>query len=264
MASITVVGVGGTGSWLIPPLSKFMNSNDEVNVISIFDHDAIEYKNIIRQNFSLYDIGAMKAKCIAKRYTTENVTVRGNPVKAYNINSYGEFANETTEIIIGCVDSISGRKEILNECREKAELDKNVIYIDAGNSQISGNIHIALFIRDIEDESHPCTVMYSKNFEKMIEDGDSGSVGMSCANMQEQSVIINHRMSSEILNVLLSLSINDEMILDMRRIDINYVKELIETGIVPHTTFVSFKTQYDTDVNKLITKKLKGSEKCIK
>lgn len=71
---ITVVGCGGTGSWLMPKLIKTINDAERKGLLSpnfslcLIDADVVEDKNIVRQNFVPADVGKNKAEVMALRY----------------------------------------------------------------------------------------------------------------------------------------------------------------------------------------------------
>lgn len=70
------IGAGGVASWFIPQFIKSMynfriaNGIPDTNIftVHIYDHDVVENKNILRQNFIIEDIGINKAKVLSERY----------------------------------------------------------------------------------------------------------------------------------------------------------------------------------------------------
>lgn len=69
-----IVGAGGTGGHLIPNLSRLISlvnkdkEEREKYTLTIIDADLVEEKNLIRQNFTMRDIGKNKAEVMANRY----------------------------------------------------------------------------------------------------------------------------------------------------------------------------------------------------
>jgi hypothetical protein len=66
-------GCGGTGGWLVPPLSKFVGNlklHHELETVSyiLIDGDYVEEKNIVRQNFINTDLFRNKAQVLCERY----------------------------------------------------------------------------------------------------------------------------------------------------------------------------------------------------
>ena len=72
--TIHLIGCGGTGSWLAPHLARITKLLQEVHQINVrlafWDYDAVEEKNIFRQNFCAAEIGTNKAETLARRYGT--------------------------------------------------------------------------------------------------------------------------------------------------------------------------------------------------
>ena len=74
IASIVVIGCGGTGSWLMPKLVKTINDAERKGILTnnfkfvMIDADTVEDKNLVRQNFVPMDIGVNKAEVMANRY----------------------------------------------------------------------------------------------------------------------------------------------------------------------------------------------------
>ena len=72
--NIVQIGCGGTGSWVVPLVSKLMNNirlrlPDTVDVLyKLVDSDIVEERNILRQNFCEWDIGKSKAHSLVNRY----------------------------------------------------------------------------------------------------------------------------------------------------------------------------------------------------
>ena len=70
--SILVVGSGGTGTYFLKEISRFLSGNTAAaNMISkmvICDGDIVEEKNLSRQCFSTEDIGRKKAVVMQNNY----------------------------------------------------------------------------------------------------------------------------------------------------------------------------------------------------
>jgi hypothetical protein len=58
---VTVIGCGGIGSWLIPPLAKHLAAMRNPPGLSLIDGDKVEEKNCVRQNFYPADVGQFKS-----------------------------------------------------------------------------------------------------------------------------------------------------------------------------------------------------------
>jgi tRNA A37 threonylcarbamoyladenosine dehydratase len=101
--SVTIVGVGGLGSWL----SEFL-VRVGVKKLVIVDFDIVEEKNLNRQNYTLEDIGKLKIDALEKRLRNIDNNVE--------IKKYKEIKKEVfnTDIFFDCVDDIK-TKYLLNE-----------------------------------------------------------------------------------------------------------------------------------------------------
>ena len=72
--SITLVGCGGTGSWLAPAIARIARvlldagEPDRRVSVTFVDPDTVEQKNLARQNFCAAELGANKARALALRY----------------------------------------------------------------------------------------------------------------------------------------------------------------------------------------------------
>lgn len=137
---IIVLGVGGTGGYLIPHPYRiaFADSKRPYRVI-ICDGDIVEEKNLIRQNFVKQDIGRNKAAVLAKRYTgafgieceyvpeyIENETLLKGFVRPDFRKPYRNNTAETQRVIlIGCVDNNKSRAL----CHKVFYETENIIHI---------------------------------------------------------------------------------------------------------------------------------------
>jgi molybdopterin/thiamine biosynthesis adenylyltransferase len=101
-ATVTVLGTGGTGSWIIQSLVMAGIGN----IIRI-DFDTIELHNLTRQTlYFTEDIGKLKTQVLVKRIKEINPNVK---VKTFNV----ELKNDTqlkkffdgSDLVINCTDS---------------------------------------------------------------------------------------------------------------------------------------------------------------
>lgn len=99
---IGVVGCGGTGSYLIPVLTKLASDCE----IHVFDGDKLEPHNLDRQLFSRNMIGRNKAVALSRQYGFI-------PHDKY-ITSDMEL--EGMDFIFACPDNMSARLRVLEAC----------------------------------------------------------------------------------------------------------------------------------------------------
>ena len=154
--NIFQVGVGGTGSWLVPYCIKlFKNITDAYAIKNItyylIDDDIVEPVNIKRQNFDSEDVDRNKAITTLRKYN--HVFTKMIPLKLkINIKElrrlFKNLNNENTiNIIVGCTDSSECRRDIYTFMIKRRK--ENIIYIDSGNNLYEGQI-ITTFNRNIK------------------------------------------------------------------------------------------------------------------
>jgi tRNA A37 threonylcarbamoyladenosine dehydratase len=163
---IVIFGCGGTGSRVVPLVAQFVKScawviNPELILV---DFDAVEEKNLLRQNFISSDVGKNKAVVLASRYSkafgisilpiiqrlfVSNVKTNLQ-IEAYQDYDRIIYNNERKNIIyIMCVDSPEARREILHLIITTGGAAINNILIDAGNENDFGQIVVSsLFTMD--------------------------------------------------------------------------------------------------------------------
>ena len=197
MLDVTVIGVGGTGSYLVPPLARMLNSSNFHSKLTLIDYDLVEMKNIDRQNFIISDLGYYKCDVLQRRYSSafHNVEIKVTRQK---------ISDKPTmipgQIIISCVDSIESRKAIIYNClRRKTP----TILIDSGNEDQYGHVTITFFrVRGADDS------MYNVTTQTLIDviSNKIKTVQGSCATLGEQTLIQNNLQASVILKMLLNLT----------------------------------------------------------
>lgn len=133
---IVVVGAGGTGSALLGKL--FMLNNTLVALgaaplsVSVYDPDTVSPSNIGRQAFYEFDIGRNKAEVLVSRFNAFGTVTW----KSHN-EPFGHYDKyHSPVIILGCVDSVTGRQAMHQAMNEQ----RNALYIDCGNDATSGNV----------------------------------------------------------------------------------------------------------------------------
>ena len=67
---IVMLGAGGTGGHIAPHLYRLLYALNRPVRFIICDGDAVEEKNLVRQNFIPADLGENKAKVLAERYSS--------------------------------------------------------------------------------------------------------------------------------------------------------------------------------------------------
>lgn len=230
--SIVVIGAGGTGSRLLPPLAQLVKTSLrrfnpaamlEKCDIYVIDGDIVEEKNLSRQNFIAPDVGRNKALVVAERYArafglniipcTEFLRPETKPKFD---GPAGEILFKTVfenAVVIFAVDSAKARKEILQFMNHYCT--SNLFVIDAGNEDDFGQIKTFTGHMLINEHGNlgqtldglpkdlPCelTVGFIPfDFEYYRNLGESASE-RSCADLP-QTLAINTMMSTLILCTL--------------------------------------------------------------
>jgi len=148
---ITVIGAGGTGGHIAPHLYRLLHSLERPTRVVICDGDIVEEKNLVRQNFISADLGRNKAQVLAERYANafgleisyipefiEDESTLAELVKPdkFSVAPYSYEKYEGLSILIGCVDNNQSRRL----CHDVFKAAENLIYIDSGNGEFSGQI----------------------------------------------------------------------------------------------------------------------------
>lgn len=198
--SIIVVGCGGTGTFFLKELGRALSGEESPGVkeLLIVDGDAVEKKNLLRQAFSLEDIGENKAKVFADilgdafdlkfpiRYLDRYIE------KEQDLPSHGSV------LLIGCSDNGACRKVMddyfFSPSREK------IWYYDAGNSFLEGQAVYA--VRSFDEILSPPGSFYGSYPE------DKARTEMSCEelnNVTPQHILANMQAALLLLYGALSL-----------------------------------------------------------
>ena len=148
---IVMLGAGGTGGHIAPLLYRLLYTLDRPSRFVICDGDIVEEKNLIRQNFSPADLGENKAKVLAERYASvfgmeaayvpsfvedldtlmKLITPRGWELEEHSCRRTMEMV-----LLLGAVDNNRSRQL----CHEAFYQSDNLIYIDSGNGEFSGQV----------------------------------------------------------------------------------------------------------------------------
>jgi molybdopterin/thiamine biosynthesis adenylyltransferase len=212
---IVLLGAGGTGAHIAPHLYRLLYASDRKARVVVVDGDAVEEKNLVRQNFSFADIGQNKARAIATRYasafkmeaefipefieTTERLRELVTPEE---IRPYGEPPE--TVILIGAVDNNESRKL----CDRVFCTVKNLIYIDSGNGEYSGQV-ICGVRRNGRTLSKPIGALYPDVFTVK----DKFPSELSCAESSvsaPQAITANVTAAAIVVDILYNIVILGE------------------------------------------------------
>jgi len=128
---VLLIGCGGTGGFVAEGLCRILP--DDYRIV-LQDHDRVEERNLLRQNFFASDLGKFKAQALAERLSNNYRRPIGYKVFPFGLHYSTMYA--VPSIIIGCVDNPEARKRISVEPMGLAW------WIDAGNGHHSGQVLI--------------------------------------------------------------------------------------------------------------------------
>ena len=146
--NLIVVGCGGTGTYFLKEICRFLSGSNLVREIHVFDGDIVERKNLSRQCFDESDIGLNKAVVMGEVLST----VFHLPVIAHDrylldaedLNQFmyrKGYSEETIPVVIGCVDNHGARLIMEDFFYNKS--NNTCILFDSGNEYATGEISYA-------------------------------------------------------------------------------------------------------------------------
>ena len=205
--SIIQIGCGGTGSWLVPLVSKLARNiqlrltyNQSISY-SIIDNDIVEDRNILRQNFTNWDIGKNKAQALVNRacYEFPDITAIGKRINKIPdlISDYWKSLiqhGRSLSILLGCADNNKTRQLIYSFGKKITKQNNNIsaIYIDGGNLLHNGQIVTSVF--NFPEERQELMKKRKKSkikFKEMFPLEDPQEEQQSCLFFGDQSQAIN-------------------------------------------------------------------------
>lgn len=214
--SILIIGAGGTGGYIIPNLYRIAYATRRKYKILIADGDIVEKKNLVRQNFSNYDIGSNKAEAMAERYS-EVFGIETEYVPEYiededmlcelltQKNEKEEWHIKPLYIIIGAVDN--NRSRVM--CHNVFNKLRDVIYIDSGNGEYTGQV-----VCGMKENGKVITPPVADVFPDILEDTEKFPSELSCAERSvsaPQSIAANIFASTAVSTMLFYLLTTGEV-----------------------------------------------------
>ena len=212
---IVVLGAGGTGGYVIPHLYRLGYASEHPTRIIVCDGDVVEQKNLIRQNFVEQDIGRNKAQVLAARYaaafgieceyrpefieTQEELHTLTEPDRV-------PYPMEPQRVILlGCVDNNKSRQL----CHRVFEQKRNLIYIDAGNGEHTGQV-----VCGVRQHGRTLYKPVCSLYPDLLEDEDKFPSELSCAERAvsaPQSVTANLTAATAVVSFLYDLLIAGDL-----------------------------------------------------
>lgn len=247
-----IVGVGGTGSYALKNIIQYLNGKKTRSKIVLIDGDVLEEKNLTRQGFLQRDLNKNKAEALGERF---NKVV---PVQV-TLEYYTSFIETVEDIekhctgnvrrihLISCVDNNMARfRMIMTQHKLHHDLNKQVSFIDAGNSEYTGQTLLSVLKKDVpptinfeygkervgmtykEQEGHLISTIFD-NDENWKDNLTVGDHEMSCeVNVESspQNILTNMTSATCIVQMLHKVTTND--LTENMRIQFNTTVSTIE------------------------------------
>lgn len=147
--TIALVGVGGTGSYLAQGLAKLIAGYQLQMEVQLIDPDTVEEKNIHRQNFMAYEIGAYKAEALAYRLNQQYGTTFAAHVGKGEDFLKTQRVSQT--LLVTCVDKIAPRKALAKLGRPWLDMGNDLEFGQAIYGSISTTKDCLKITRDWEN-----------------------------------------------------------------------------------------------------------------
>jgi len=151
--TVLLVGCGGTGGFLAEGLCRVLPPHARLILV---DHDRVEERNLVRQNFTSQDIGRFKSEALAYNLARKS----GRPV-AYSIFPVAMMDFNWAGLMLGCVDNGPARRDIARKMEDHAYYSR--WWLDAGNGENYGQILIgsqrSRLLHSFEQESETCLAL---------------------------------------------------------------------------------------------------------
>jgi len=138
MASrIVLVGCGGIGSQLLPPLVRYLASRPEPRALLVLvDGDVFEAKNLARQACTTADVGSNKAEALAQVVRAAGLACQAIP--AFLDESNVRSIVREGDLVLLAVDNHRTRALVDDHLRS---LDEATL-ISGGNDETDGNVQL--------------------------------------------------------------------------------------------------------------------------
>lgn len=225
--NIIIVGVGGTGGYVVRDLQRFIYSlgkrvHDIKLNLHLVDPDIVEMKNLLRQNFSPTDLGKPKAEVTAIRTSR----IFGLEVKAHvtkitanlieTITRDSRMADssdsEIGTIVVGCVDNNSARRDIHKWIVKQPAYS---YWIDSGNEKRSGQVVMG---------DHFEVPVITQLYPEILDESQDSVSTTSCADHlmeDEQNIFVNTTAANVVFNFLRTVILFEETHIFGVRFNIN-------------------------------------------
>lgn len=216
---VVMLGAGGTGGHAAPHIYRLLYALERPARFIICDGDKVETKNLVRQNFAPADLGENKARVLAERYATvfgmeaeyvphfiermEDLMELISP-KGWELTKYSYAQTPEMVILLGCVDNNKSRKL----CHEAFYQSKDLIYIDSGNGEFSGQV-----VCGVRKNGHTVFKPIGGVYPQILKETDRFPSELSCAEAavsDPQSIAANITAATAVVDMVYNILAHGE------------------------------------------------------
>lgn len=186
---LVIVGLGGTGGYAFYHLARLaasLKGKAEWQIV-LADGDAVEEKNLVRQNFTAADVGRPKVECLSRRYGDAYGMaipywpryVEDGETLARLLSGRLMGFEPDLPVLVGCVDNNATRRlfhRVFETWKEP------LVYVDSGNDEWSGQV--VLGARSAAGVLLPPVAHY---YPDILEDDDPLPSQLSCSELAVSS-----------------------------------------------------------------------------
>ncbi|HSG43197.1 MAG TPA: ThiF family adenylyltransferase [Anaerolineales bacterium] len=216
--------------WLAPHvvrIAKLLTELQEDVSVTFWDYDAVEAKNIYRQNFCSAEVGMNKASALAHRYglawgipihVVEEPFASRHGALSKSLQHFYHW--DRNVVLVTSVDRNAARQEVARVCN-----DYPTWWVDTGNLKTSGQVAVGREL--LENEANPLrlpsvttwTPSPSLQFPNIMKNGKEETqpmdyTHMSCAELalaDEQGISINHSIASAAASLLARMLVTRDL-----------------------------------------------------
>jgi PRTRC genetic system ThiF family protein len=203
---ITIVGCGGTGSFLALHLARLAYHARERHGLPVrllfVDPDRVEGRNIGRQNFAPAEIGLAKAWTLMRRYNAAFGLAIEAHTRAFDAGILPKKRNGGLHVVAGCVDNAAARRDIHHAVGTDGG---GRWWLDCGNHDNSGQVLLGNRIDLERPEISPLGFCAGlplpavQHPELLLEEKHIGGDTLSCADLalaDAQSLMVNQAIAA--------------------------------------------------------------------
>lgn len=219
--NIHVIGAGGTGGYCVEYLTRLLAGGQ--HKIHVYDGDAVEIKNLKRQNFSRDDVDLNKAEALCERLSAQVLDAPELiPHSAYLTDEDSLLAeillsreDDESLVIVQAVDNVATRKLVNSVIFGKLVENKILtVALDSGNDDQGGQVVLYAngFVRNSTPFKPDQTGMLPTMLQVFPElndvDDDNPGIVMDCAENAEskpQAMMANVRNGELLAQIIIRL-----------------------------------------------------------